>query len=481
MQPRPIRKSSLALLGAVAAAVIFTLPAAAAGPKITAKAPGRSPIHVIQDDQLTVVANPAQRIQALAAAGAAVIRVDLVWDAVAPTRPANAANPGDPAYAWGRYDAIVAAANANHLEVLFTVYGTPSWARDATVVPETDMPLSAIRPADAADYGRFARAAATRYAPLGVHKWEAWNEPNIKLFLWPQYEAVGGVWRPASPATYAALAKAFYAAVKAVDPAATIAGGVTAPVGDDATCTVALCKNDQPNRVQADVFFTALNAPALRPPMDVVSHHPYPITAPRATSRPNLKYIDLYNLSRLTTAIDRTYLKGKGLWLTEYGFATDPVVNYATYFSRAKQAAYIVDAFRRLRANSRVKLAGYYNFQDHPEWRSGVLDQAGRRKLGYAALALPLSQVTPGAVRSGVTTDVVGQVRIAAAAVNVAIERKAGGKWVKAKVVRTARDGSFRVGVKVTARVTLRARWSGVARSGATVSAISPPVTIAIR
>src|SRR5581483_6452491 len=101
--------------------------------------------------------------------------------------------------------------------------------------------------------------------PQGVHLWEAWNEPNIPLFLRPQYRRSGARWVPVSPRTYSALLTSFYTSVKAVDPLARIGGAVTAPVGDQ-------CPSDCPaspdSRVTPIAFLDALAAPGLRPPMD---------------------------------------------------------------------------------------------------------------------------------------------------------------------------------------------------------------------
>jgi hypothetical protein len=474
-RPRRVRAASLAALAALLATASAAVGAA---PPIRAAAPGVSPVSGIQDAFLGTAPNPAPRIRTLAQAGAAVIRVDLRWDEVAPTRPGVATDPADPAYRWQRYDQIVAAARANGVKVLFSVYGTPPWARDPSIAPDVRWPAASIRPADPADFGRFGEAAARRYGPLGVKWWEAWNEPQISTFLRPQYTFAAGRWQPVSPATYSALLSAFYTRVKAVDPAAVIAGAVASPAGEKCPCTDPA---KMPERIPPDVFVTALGAAGLRPPMDVVSHHPYPVRKPSDTTPPGRSFVDLYNLTTLIRAIDATYLRGKRLWLTEYGFSTRAVPQYRLVFSPAAQASAISDAYRRVRATPRVGLMVYYLFQDHPGWFSGVLDLAGRRKPGYSALALPLAATPATPVRRGRLVTLVGQVRGATRAVPVLIQYRSGSRWLLARRVTTGRDGSFRITLRPAATTALRATWTGRTRGGTVVSHTSLPVTVRVR
>src|SRR5438874_990470 len=104
----------------------------------------------------------------------------------------------------------VAAATARGIRVLGVLEFTPSWARPANCTSDEK-----CAPANADDFARFAAAAATRYAPRGVHDWEIWNEPNRDSF-----------WQPkADPARYTSLLKASYTSINAVDPSATVVTG----------------------------------------------------------------------------------------------------------------------------------------------------------------------------------------------------------------------------------------------------------------
>jgi hypothetical protein len=169
------------------------------------------------------------------------------------------------------------------------------------------------------------------------------------------------------------------------------------------------------------------------------------------------------------------------LWLTEYGFGTRKVLQYPYAFGTANQGPFIADAYRRAKANARVGLLVYYLLQDHPQWASGVLTQAGTPKPGYQAIGLPFAATTRGAVRRGTAVTLVGQARVAPGATRVKIQRKAGGSWVTIKTVRTSADGSFKVRLRPSAKVVLRARWSGVSRTGAAGTRTSPAVSLTVR
>ncbi|MCU0308761.1 MAG: cellulase family glycosylhydrolase [Thermoleophilia bacterium] len=448
---------------------------------VVAGVPATSPVASIQDDRIYQEGtDAAQRVRTMADLGARVLRVDMRWDLIAPTRPGRPRDANDPAYRWEQYDRIVNAAGASGVRILFTVWGTPPWAVDRSVRTTTRFPQTyAIRPRSAAEYGDFAFAAATRYAPKGVRMWEAWNEPNIPLFLRPQFQRRGGSWQPVSPATYSALLKSFYREVKKVDQKAQVAGPVTAPAGDQCPSS---CPTSPDGRVTPLRFLQELAKPGLRPPLDVYSHHPYPITRPRDVSFPGASYIDLYNLDRLEQAIDRTYLRGRRLWLTEFGFSTQPVPEYPTAFSKPQQAEFLNDAYRRVRTNRRVTLFTWYFLQDNGGWTSGLLELSGRAKPAAEAFSIPMAPLSTAPARAGQAVRLVGQARIPRGVTTVTVERRAGsGGWSREARVRTGRDGSFALVVRPRATTAYRARWQGETPGGAKVTRVSYPTTVRVR
>ena len=207
---------------------------------------------------------------------------------------------------------------------------------------------------------------------------------------------------------------------------------------------------------------------------------------PRDVSFAGASYIDLYNLDRLIQAIDRTYLRGRPLWLTEFGFSTRRVSQYPTWFSSAKQAAFLVDAYRRVRALPRVAIFTWYFLQDNPALGLGAAHRGGPSQPAFQAFSLPLAAVPPpgaaaGApVRRGAALQLVGQIRSSPRATRVVLQRRDAGRWRTLARVPTSDDGSFAVTVRPATRERYRARWTGVARTGARVTRISPSVLVRV-
>lgn len=442
--------------------------------------PGTSPLAGIQDDRVYQV--PEQeaesRVQTMARMGARIIRVDTRWDVVATKRPKNPKDPNDPAYNWAAYDTIVDAAAKRGVRVLMTVWGTPNWAADKKVPRSTRFADYTRRPAKAGDYGNFAYALASRYAPRGVRDWEIWNEPNIPLFLRPQYAKKGRNWVNVSTATYSALAKSFYANVKRVDKGSRIAGVVTSPAGDQCPSS---CPRNPNARTSPSNFLKGLNQKGRRPPMNVVSHHPYPITRPRSTNFPGSSYIDLYNINRFQQEVDRTYLRGKRLWLTEFGFSTVKVGEYSMFVSEAEQAQFLQDAYRRVRPNTRIRMFVWYFLQDNANWGSGLLRQDGKAKPAAEVFSLPMSPLSSAPVRRGGTATLVGQVRTTRQPTEVNVQVRQGDSWRTIAAVTTGRDGSFAYRFRPSATNVYRATWTGDVPSGSRQSKSSWPVTVRVR
>lgn len=442
--------------------------------------PATSPIAGIQDDRVWQVgANAAaDRVQTMTRMGARIIRVDLRWDVVAPTRPRRPKDQNDPAYVWDAYDHIVDAAAQRGVRVLFTVWGTPAWAADPAVKKSARFPDYARRPRKAGDFGNFAYAAASRYTPRGVRDWEAWNEPNIPLFLRPQFAKRGRTWVGVSPVTYTGLARAFYVNVKRIDAKARIAGLVTAPAGDQCPSS---CPKNADARMTPSAFLTAIAKPSLRPPMTVVSHHPYPITTPRDTNFPGSSYIDLYNIDRFQREVDKTYLKGKRIWLTEFGFSTEKVAEYSMHVGYGEQAQYLQDAYRRVRSNRRIGMFIWYFLQDNGAWGSGLLKQDGAAKPAAEVFSIPMAPTSRRPIAAGARATLVGQVRTTRAATQASIQARAGDQWTTVANVTTGRDGSFAVVVRPRATTSYRATWTGDVPSGGRQTRTSYPVSIRVK
>jgi hypothetical protein len=321
------------------------------------------------------------------------LRLNLYWGgryAVARRRPANPADPGDPAYNWALYDRTVNYADQYGVKVLFSIYGTPSWAnggRPANVPPTFGI-----------DLRNFAYAAARRYSgtypgadgrPLpAVRDWLAWNEPNNPVFLTPQYQRVGGVWVMESAIQYAKICNAIYAGIHAAQVTGErVACGGTAPRG-----------NNQPGSARASTspiaFLRAVKQAGLLT-FDAWAHNPYygspdeqPASKPVTPNGAPPTAVTLGNIGSLISAVTALY-GWKPIWITEYGYQTnppDPVFGV----SLAKQALYLREAFGIARANPRIQLMLWFLLVDEPNlsgWQSGLITASGKKKPSFAAFA----------------------------------------------------------------------------------------------
>ena len=158
-----------------------------------------------------------------------IIRYNVDWSSVAHVRPAQASEPGDPAYQWAATDKIVLGAESLGARALLTIVQAPAWANGGGA--------PRVAPLDARDYGAFCRAVATRYsgsyvppgadAPLpAVKSFTVWNEPNRGQFLEPQ-----GAHGFEAPKVMARLMRACAGAIAAVSPDAKVALGPLASRG----------------------------------------------------------------------------------------------------------------------------------------------------------------------------------------------------------------------------------------------------------
>jgi hypothetical protein len=275
-------------------------------------------------------------------AGASVVRVPLSWRAIEGAgTPADPTNPDDPAYNFRHWDALLEQIVAARRQPLVTVYRAP----DAYEAPLRwrFAPPGTWAP-DPAAFGRFATAVARRYSgtwpdPASpgrvlprVRLWQAWNEPNLGRYLQPQWVVRGGRWRPYSPLRYRAMLNAFTAAVKAVDPGATVVTAGTAPIGE---------ARDGEGRMAPVRFWQALLCLGVAPHVDVhacpdpahfdvLSHHPLSVGNPtRGSAGPlDVAVSDFDRIARLLRIAQRHRLVvpagGQRLAITELNWDSRP-------------------------------------------------------------------------------------------------------------------------------------------------------------
>lgn len=359
-------------LSAVAAALAAATPAAVA----LTLPPGVS--LGVQDDRLPVAGLDTldARVADVVATGVRVTRIDVLWNEVAPTRPAEPRDPGDPAYRWGRYDRVIDGLTARGVDVLVTVYRTPEWAIDPRYAPEDPPEPERWAPSPGA-LGDFAFALARRYdgtAHGRVSAFEPWNEPNIPFFLRPQWRPDATAptgWRAASPEIYAAMLTAAHDGIRAAQPDATVVGLAGAPNGGGAPPTGPLGFGSVPN----SLFMAEIAR--LQPPMDVASQHIYPALGPEdSTAFPSFRTIP-----RLLSELD-AIRPGIPLWVTEFGYMTRAPASRPTrpVVAEDRQAVHLEQAVAAMAAYPRIDLAVWFNLQDNAEWPAGLRREDGTAK-----------------------------------------------------------------------------------------------------
>jgi hypothetical protein len=335
------------------------------------------------DPSFRWVSDRATRIESAASEGATVMRLLVHWNQAAPRRPAVASDPFDPAYKLNDLDEAIRTAQESDMEVVLTLVGTPRWAnggRGTNVMPRR-----------VTDFTAFAEAIASRYSgrydgyPF-VRFWTVWNEPNLQLFLTPQFDASG---RSVAPRNYARLFVAAYEGIKAANPRALVAMGETSARGTDNPRGIR--PTHSPGRFVEEL---ARANPGLR--FDAWSHHPYPFTPNLSPSQkvrwPNVTLGSLPTLhAKLRTLFHR---KSVPIWITEYGHETKPQDAFG--ISYAKQAAYVRQAIGVARSHPFVTMFVWFVYQDDAgqPWDSGLYTQTGAAKGSspprFSAAARPL-------------------------------------------------------------------------------------------
>jgi hypothetical protein len=233
--------------------------------------------------------------------GASWVRVVIQWHKLEWTRGV---------YEWGAFDNAIDAALANHLNVLVLITGpAPLWAQP----PGTEITANGNPPADPATFGNITRIVAERYKK-SVRNWEIWNEPNV-----PEYFV------PVDVPRYAALLRAAYASIHAVQPDANVMSG-------------GLSSNW--HGVEPADFVRQLYDAGAGDSFDSVGMHPY--TFPYAiTEDPAGRGASIMNIYNVMSSHGQS---NKKIWLTEYGQATG--TNPAAV-SEQRQAEILVDFLNR--------------------------------------------------------------------------------------------------------------------------------------
>lgn len=332
---------------------------------------------------------------------ASYIRITARWNGIAPegtTPPAgfDARNPADPNYKWASIDAQVRRAVEAGFTPYLTLFNAPRWAQDGKAPASASAGGGAWKPNPAA-FGDFAHAAATRYSgsyadAIGggilprVSIWQAWNEPNLPLFL-----------APTSPELYRSLLNSMHDAVKAVQPRATIVTAGLAPVKSSLPAAFPKAFAERLLCVKpADGWFERDATCSDPAKFDVLGLHPYSLRA-RPTQRArivgNMFVADVADLAQTLKAAQNVKSinpGSKSLWVTEFAWFTTPA-NVSSGDPPALAARRTAIALYMLwRAG--VSQVTWFSLSDNSEAivkGGGLFDSAGRAKPTYFALRFP--------------------------------------------------------------------------------------------
>jgi hypothetical protein len=300
----------------------------------------------------------ADRVAVLDRLGAEVVRYTIHWDEAEAARGR---------YDWGTPDDVLGALRARGIRPLVTLTGTPAWANGGRP--------AYVPPRSAADFGRFAGGAAARYP--WVRDWSIWNEPNQTRFL-----------RPANPRLYVTrLLNPAHRAIHARIRGARVAGGETAPRANA-------------RGLSPVAWIRGMRAAGAR--LDAYAHHPYPTSkheSPSSGGCGHCATITMATLERLLREVERAW-PGKRVWLTEYGYQTNPPDRFLGVSPQA-QARYLGEGSLRAYRAPRVDLLVHYLVRDEADvgrFQTGLFTAAGAAKPSASAFPLPLAAAARGTV-----------------------------------------------------------------------------------
>jgi|ERR1035437_557390 hypothetical protein len=404
------------------------------------------------------------------ALGARTVRLTVYWSSVAPhTRPPGfqASNPGAAGYDWSSLDEAVRNATAAGMNPVLMVLEAPTWAEGPQMPGNATE--GAWEPSPQA-FAAFGHAIALRYSgrfadplhrgrelPL-VSYFQAWNEPNSPDYLEPQWvQEPNGSIVPQGADSYRSLLNAFYAAVKAVQPAAFVLAAGTVPYGDPPGV------NRTPPLVFLREMFclTSTLAPKACPDpphLDALDHHPYGIGPTVKARRPDdVALPDLDKIWQVLHAAERTHhvlpAGPKSLWVTEIDWSTSPPAPV----TQAVQAAYLSEGLYELWSQN-ISHVYWFQLRDPPGATNsfagvGLYFGNGVAKLATAAFRFPFVALpVPHNKRSVILW---GKAPVAG---TVAIQERVGPGWRTVRTMATTAGGIFYAVPRLSPRLQLRAR-----------------------
>ena len=379
----------------------------------------RSQESLFEDETSLLYSGPERRDQTLdelQGLGVDVIRANVIWNRYAPSPQAkrkpsfDATDPN--AYALGELDALVAGASARGMAVLLTPTGPgPAWASSCG----GSASARRICNPKPSEYGRFVTALGRRYPT--VARWSLWNEPNQGGWLTPQWKKSGRTHIPAAPTIYRNLVRAATGALAATGHRDDqILLGETAPIGRTsgsyAKRSLApadfyrelFCLDKRGRKLRGKAARIRGCRSYKRLAVTGVAHHPYTRGAGQSLgTRVGSGDITLAHISRLSSWINRgahqRRIPGRlPIWITEYGFQTNPPDRYAGTSLR-NQARWLNQSDWHAWRNPRIRSMAQYEMRDERStgaFQTGLRFLGGKAKPALAAYRLPIWVMASG-------------------------------------------------------------------------------------
>lgn len=322
------------------------------------------------------------RLAGIRRTGVGWVRLDLSW---ADVQPGSAK-----VHHWKRFDRVVSAAHAHHLDLLPTLAYTPAWARPRGC--HTDK----CAPASDAAFARFAKSAVTRYRARGVHTWEIWNEENTAGFWAPKPDA----------AAYSSLLLKTTAAIRVADRhAVVISGGLTATL-------------NRPGAMDTRTFLRRMCQHGVNRVVDGIGYHPY--TFPFLASQHTTEGTAWDKIGRTSVSFESILRSFRTpnlpIWITEYGAPTGgpgavsdgtprSITSDTDHVTQKRQAQIAVDAVTTTSRSRHIAALMWYADRDlatrgqrggdanSNEGYFGLLTARGKKKPGYDSFREALSAV----------------------------------------------------------------------------------------
>jgi hypothetical protein len=352
-------------------------------------------------------------IRKTVATGAKFVQIEVDWKSIEPRAPRHGdalASPAGPQFEFSALDAHVEELAGSGLQPVFLVTDAPRWA-EGKGGTRSEYANGGYEP-NAPAFRDLAEAMAKRYSgsypnPLKprrklppVRYMQAWGEANMNLHLSPQWTRTGGRLQNSGATIYRSLLNAFYTGVKAGDHDDIVLASGLEAYGDPPD---QLLQRTRPVTFLEDLLCLTqdLTRAGCSDPahFDVLASDPYDSFAPTvsAVSPLDASAPDLGRLTKVVKAAlsAHTLLPDtpKPLWVTEFGYDSDPPNPTKGTLSTATQARWLEQAFYVF-WHEGVSTVLWYLVRDQVppysvNYFSGVFFRDGKPKPSYTAYRFP--------------------------------------------------------------------------------------------